>query len=212
VSVGVFAPLALLSIAVFIVGDVELFKIVNQGLISPTLDFACVYLSPILFSFSYVLVVVALYLALNVLSKATAILSIANGVLSYGVGSLIKMLIERPRPEVLAAARVIAEARIIGLWHTSTFSFPSTLTMLAFGLSLPILLQKRRSGVILVALSYFMGFAVIYTGFHFPLDVAAGIFFSLGLTFCTSLLRNPLARYLEARRLLNRRQGKNSIL
>lgn len=171
----------------------------NQRFVSPALDFACVYLSPVLFSVFYILAMVTLFFSTNSLSKATEVLSVANGTLSYGVGSLIKTLVERPRPEALAAARVIPEARIIGLWHTSTFSFPSTTAMLAFGLSFPILLERRRTGMVLIALSYLMGFAVIYTGFHFPLDVAAGTFFSLVLALFTNLFKHRLVESFSLR-------------
>jgi len=192
---GVLTPLLLLLISDFIMGDEKLFELLNKGFVNPALDFACVYMSPVLFSIFYVLTSVALFFSVNETSTATGILSITNGVLSYGIGSLIKLLVQRPRPEL--AARVISEARIIGFWHTTTFSFPSTTTMLAFGLTLPILLEKRRIGAILVALSYFMGFAVIYTGFHFPLDVAAGIVLSSAITFCTNWLKKPLARFIK---------------
>jgi hypothetical protein len=165
---GVLAPSALLLLADVIIGDHELFALINQGIVNTILDFACVYVSPILFSVVCVLTLAALFFSVNGMSKATGILSIANGILSYGAGSLIKILVQMPRPEILVATRVIPEARIIGFWHTSTFSFPSTTTMLAFGLTLPILLEKRRVGAVLAALSYFMGFAVIYTASLLP--------------------------------------------
>jgi membrane-associated phospholipid phosphatase len=124
-------------------------------------------------------------------SKATAVLSVVNGMVSYGLGTLAKQYIMNPRPEATVAARTI------GFWNASTFSLPSTLTMLAFGLTLPILLEKNRVGIILVALSYFIGFSVIYTGFHFPIDVVAGVAFSAAITFCTNLLKKPLNNYIQ---------------
>jgi len=162
---GAIAPAILLFAADVIVGDNELFMLINRNAVNPVLDFACVYLSPVLFSVFYITVLLGLFFSMNGTSTATGILSIVNGVLSYAAGSLIKLLVMKPRPEIAVASRTI------GLWNTGTFSFPSTLTMLAFGLSLPILMDKRRAGIILVALSYFMGFSVIYTGYHFPVDV-----------------------------------------
>jgi len=187
-----------------VIGDFEFFTLINQGLANPILDIACAYASPVLFSGVYIPTLVALLFSMNRTSRATAILSIANGTLSYVVGSLIKPLVQRPRPEILAAARVLSEARVIGFWHTSTFSFPSTTVMLAFGLTLPILLEKRRIGLVLVCLSYLMGFAVIYTGFHFPLDVAAGAFFSWALTLCMDRMRKPIVY------MLSRNKSKDS--
>jgi len=194
---GVLAPAVLLLMADLAIGDFEFFTLINQGLANPILDIACAYVSPVLFSGFYVLTLAALFFSVNVKSRATAILSIANGILSYVGGSLIKPLVQRPRPELLAAARVLSEARIVGFWHTSAFSFPSTTVMLALGLTLPILLEKRRIGLVLVGLSYLMGFAVIYTGFHFPLDVAAGAFFSWAPTLCIDRVKKPLIHALS---------------
>jgi len=200
---SVLAPSVLLLITDLVIGDYRLFKLINQDITNPVLDFACTYVSPALFSVFYVLTLVALFFSLNSMSKATGIVSITNGALSYAIGSLIKLLVQRPRPELLATARVISEARIIGFWHTSDFSFPSTTMMLAFGLTLPVLLEKRRIGTILAAFSYFIGFAVVYTGFHFPLDVAAGALFSSFITFWINLMKQPVANFLARRRLVN---------
>jgi len=200
---GVLAPSVLLLITDFAIGDYGLFKLINQDIANPVLDFACTYVSPVLFSVFYVLTLVALFFSLNSMSKATGIVSIANGALSYTIGSLIKLLVQRPRPELLAAARVISEARVIGFWHTTAFSFPSTTMMLAFGLSLPVLLEKRRVGTILAVFSYFIGFAVVYTGFHFPLDVAAGAFFSAFITFLTDSIKQPVTSFLDRRKRAN---------
>jgi len=92
--------------------------------------------------------------------------------------SMAKLVVGRPRPYI-----VVPSARVIGPWSASSFSFPSTTTMLVFGLTIPLLLisQKRSYGIVLLVLSYFVGFSVIYTGFHFPADVAAGALLSLGL-------------------------------
>ena len=188
-------PMGLLLIADIAIGDLYLFVLINRGMVHPVLDFACVYLAPVLFAVFYVLTSTGLYLSAESASTVTGILSATNGALSYAIGSLIKQLVMRPRPEV--AARVMNEARIVGFWHTSTFSFPSTTTMLAFGLAFPILLQKQRAGTILVALSYLVGFAVIYTGFHFPLDVAAGAFLALPGTLGTNLLEGPLVNFIS---------------
>jgi membrane-associated phospholipid phosphatase len=191
---GVFAPLVVMLLADLVIGDSQLFLLINHDAADPVLDFACVYISPVLFSVFYVTTLVALYLSVDSLSTATGTLSIVNGVLSYGLGTLAKQLIMNPRPEATVTARTI------GFWNASTFSLPSTLTMLAFGLALPILLEKHRAGIILVALSYFIGFSVIYTGFHFPIDVVAGVAFSAAVTFCTNLLKKPLNNYIQRHR------------
>ena len=189
-----FAPWAFLFLAAIAIGDYELFTLINRGMSNPFLDFACSYVSLVLFAGSYLLSLLVLYSSKDRSSKAAGIVSFITGPLAYGVGSLIKILVRRPRP---LAAEVLSTLRVIGLWEMSGFSFPSTTTMLAFGFALPILLEKPRGGALLVALSYFMGFSVIYMGFHFPLDVAAGAIFSLDIALCTNMMKKPIAGFLE---------------
>jgi membrane-associated phospholipid phosphatase len=191
VILGVFVPLGVMVLADLVIGDSQLFLLINHDAADPVLDFACIYVSPVLFSVFYVTTFVALYLFGDSMSATTGILSVVNGVLSYVLGTIAKQFIMNPRPEDTVGARTI------GFWNASTFSLPSTLTMLAFGLALPILLEKHRAGIILVALSYFIGFSVIYTGFHFPIDVIAGVAFSAAVTFCTNLLKKPLNNYIQ---------------
>jgi len=99
--------------------------------------------------------------------------SLISGPLFYIIGNILKFLFSQPRPyEIL-------DARIIGPFHTSALSFPSTTTMLAFGFALPIFLKNKRIGFPLLVLAFLVGLSVIYSGFHFPKDVLAGAFFSL---------------------------------
>ncbi len=191
---GSLVPTILLLIVDLIVGDEKLFTIINQGIINPVMDFACTYLSPILFCIFYILTLTSLLFSKKEMLRLVAVLSIANGALSYFIGSIIKNIVQRPRPEILAASRVLFEARVIGFWHTSTFSLPSTTTALALGLALPILFEKRLAGAVLVMLSYFMGFSVIYTGFHFPLDVVSGALLSFALTLFANWVKNYLIK------------------
>jgi len=69
--------------------------------------------------------------------------------------------------------------------------------MLAFGFSLSILIlcEKRLYGVVLTVLAYFIGFSVIYAGFHFPADVAAGILLSLVVVVFTCAGYGRLVRF-----------------
>ena len=189
-----FVPLFFLLLADLAVGDYELFTFINHEIVNPFLDFICAYASPVIFAVFYILTLASLHFSKDSASKASGLVSLINGPLCYGIGSVIKDLVGRPRPFEVEA---LSTVRVIGLWHTSSFSFPSTTTMLVFGFSLPILLEKRRGGVPLVAISYLIGFSVIYTGFHFPLDVAAGTLFSLAITLCTNKMKNPLVNIFK---------------
>jgi len=170
---SILAPLILLLLADLLVGDYRLFTSINIELSNFILDFTCIYLTPTLFTTFYFLALAVLYTSKNEDDKFYGAISLVNGSVSYGVGSAIKVLVARPRP-----FQILDGVRIIGVWHTSTYSFPSTTTMLVFGLTLPILFRKSKYGFILAALSYLVGFSVIYTGYHFPSDVIAGILLS----------------------------------
>jgi len=192
--VVILLPSVFLVFAALTVGDYELFRLINLGISNSVLDVACVYAFPVLFSVFYFLALTRLYISHENTSIATGLVSLMTGLLSYSVGSLMKLLSRRPRP-----FDVLLGVRVIGLWKTGSFSFPSTTTMLVFGVTLPILFlfEKRHYGIFLSILSYFIGFSVIYTGFHFPGDVAAGIIISFCIAACTSRMKRPITNFLE---------------
>ncbi len=179
-----------------IIGDYDLFVLINLEVNNFVLDIACVYVTPILFFMFYLFTLVTLYVTHKSSHLAYGVISLATGLVSYSIGSLIKLLVQRPRP-----FNVLHSVRVIGPWETGSFSFPSTTTMLAFGLALPILFlyEKRHFGTILSILSYFIGFSVIYAGFHFPGDVAAGIIFSFCIATCTSKTKGTITDFLGRR-------------
>jgi undecaprenyl-diphosphatase len=192
--VVILVPSVFLVFTTLTVGDYELFGLINLGISNSVLDVACVYASSVLFSIFYFLTLARLYVSHENTSIATGLISFMTGLLSYSLGSLMKLLIRRPRP-----FDVLLGVRVIGLWETGSFSFPSTTTMLVFGLTLPILFlyEKRHYGIFLSLFSYFIGFSVIYTGFHFPADVAAGIIISFCIAACTSRMKGSITNFLE---------------
>jgi undecaprenyl-diphosphatase len=177
-TILVIVPSVSIILTAFAIGDCRLFIFMNQAISNPLLDILCAYGSPVAFVAFYLFSMTKLCSFGGNLTIAGGGISGVTGLVAYGIGSLAKALVGRLRPYI-----VVPSARVIGPWSTSSFSFPSTATMLVFGLTIPLLFisQKRSYGVILLVLSYFVGFSVIYTGFHFPTDVAAGALLSLGL-------------------------------
>lgn len=165
-----FLILFFLTIFDFIFGDRKLFLLINGDLANPVLDFIVLkILIPVFF-----LLPGAPFLMLffNKYRKL-GFVSLVSGPLFYVLGSkILKVIFAHPRPSE------IINARIVGPWHASPFSFPSTTTMLAFGFALPIFLRNRKLGIPLLILASLVGLSVIYTGWHFPGDVLAGIFFA----------------------------------
>lgn len=78
--------------------------------------------------------------------------------------------------------------------HAPDASFPSDHTTLMFAIPLMLLTFRdlRRAGAVLFVLSFISGFARIYSGLHFPMDIAGSLFVAL---FSTGLLL-LLKRYL----------------
>jgi len=65
---------------------------------------------------------------------------------------------------------------------------------LAFGLALPFLLEKSKFRYPFLILAFLVGFTVIYTGFHFPQDVIAGIFFAILIVFLLKKIYEVIRR------------------
>jgi undecaprenyl-diphosphatase len=161
----------------------EIFFIINQRIANPVLDFVVLYIFIPLFS---LLVLVPAYFLLKN-KKFLALFALFSGFFLYWLGhSILKPIFNVPRPFVLFEG-----TRTLGPWHESPYSFPSTTTMLAFGLALPIFLHQKKIGIFLLILAFLVGFSVIYCGFHTPLDVLAGILFSFLFVFILEkILRN----------------------
>ncbi len=154
----------------------KIFIFLNQKIANPILDTVVLFVFIPLFS---LLVLVPLWLLFFKKEKFLGLYSLFSGFFLYWFGhSILKPLFHVPRPFTL-----IEGVRIIGPWHPSPYSFPSTTTMLAFGLALPIFLRNKKIGKWLLVLAFLVGFSVIYTGFHTPLDVFGGIFFSFVFIF-----------------------------
>jgi len=152
----------------------EIFLFINQGIANPTLDFIVL---KILIPLFLLLGIIPFLMLFFKKYRNLGIFSLFSGFLCYASGNLIKFLFRFPRPyDVLPA-------RMIGPWHVGEFSFPSSTTMLAFGLALPFLLEKSKFRYFFLILAFLVGFTVIYTGFHFPRDAIAGIFFATLIVF-----------------------------
>lgn len=157
-----------LSLTDFLIGDSEFFLSVNQGFSSPVLDFAFLYILVPLFLLLGIIPALMLFFKNH---RSNGALALLGGFLCYWIGSLIKF---SPRPN-----ETLSGVNLVGDWAVGSFSFPSTTTMLAFGLAFPIFLTKSKFGLLFLILAFLVGFFAVYSGYHFPEDVIAGATFSL---------------------------------
>ena len=181
-----FVGIVFLSLIVLFVGNKQLFLFINQGIASPVLDFIILNLLIPLFILLGIIPFLMLFFKRY---RILGAFSLFSGPFCYAVGNIIKLIFKMPRPFDILSARVI------GPWHVSEFSFPSTTTMLAFGLALPFLIEKKSKwSLFFLTLAFLVGFSVIYTGFHFPGDVLAGMLLSLLLVFLINKIKNKIIK------------------
>jgi undecaprenyl-diphosphatase len=80
--------------------------------------------------------------------------------------------------------------------HAANQSFPSDHATAAFAVALAVLVFTRfkKIGWVLVAIAAIVGFARIYTGVHYPLDVIGGLATALAGTGITLLIAKFMTR------------------
>ena len=167
----IFLIIVFLFLVDFLVGDTRVFLLINKNLSHSALDFAFLHIFVPLF---LLIGIIPLIMLLFKNYRLLGGFALFTGFLCYFIGEIIKF---SPRP-----AQVLTDVNLAGNWAVGSFSFPSTTTMLAFGLALPIFLIKPKLGFPLLILAFLVGFFVIYSGYHFPQDAIAGAALSLIIT------------------------------
>ncbi len=168
IFIGLFVGLIIFLI---MISNEALFLFINHGLANQYLDFIVLYIFIPLFVLMGVIPGILFVFKKDI----SGLFTLFSGGFCYIVGNLIKLIFKMPRPYAM-----LPDVRIIGPWHMSQYSFPSTTTMLAFGLALAFFIEKRdKLSYFFLALAFLVGFTVIYTGFHFPKDVVFGASLSL---------------------------------
>lgn len=158
--------------------NLKLFNFLNPKISHPVLNFLIFFLLIPLFS---LLLIFPVIFTLKKKERRLGLFSLIFGWTMYFIGKyFLKPCFKIPRPYLL-----FPSVQIIGPWRPRSFSFPSTTTMLALGLALPIFLEKRTLGIFLLSLAFLVGFSVIYTGYHTPLDVLFAIFFDFLFFYLT---------------------------
>ncbi|XOB42428.1 MAG: phosphatase PAP2 family protein [Candidatus Nealsonbacteria bacterium] len=160
-----------LMIFLIITNNEVLFLFINQNLASPVLDFIVLYIFIPLFLLMGIIPGILFVFKKDI----SGFFTLFSGGFCYIIGNLIKLIFKMPRPYM-----ILPDVRIVGPWHMSQYSFPSTTTMLAFGLALAFFIEKKdKLSWFFLVLAFLVGFTVIYTGFHFPKDVVFGAFLSM---------------------------------
>jgi len=151
--------------------DTSLFLAVN-GLAghSPALDLLMLFFAEALVYFVPA-VIFALWHGRNDMWKKITWGSLA----SFGVSSLLSALLGLPRPGALGVGRQLVSHKLNG-------SFPSDHTALMFGAAFSARKNKKLF-VLLLIFATLTGFARIFVGVHFPLDIIGGAVLGAAVPF-----------------------------
>ena len=95
----------------------------------------------------------------------------------------------RPRPFV--------DHEVTRLFYAPTdSSFPSNPAAAAFAIAFAVWAVNRRLGSLLIAAAALYGFARVYAGVHYPLDIVSGALIAIVVTFLTFKIRDLLGPIL----------------
>jgi len=95
------------------------------------------------------------------------------------ITELIRLVWYRPRPFISHQVNLLVE-------HSASGSFPSGHSVFLFTLAMAIFFFNKKIGIIFFALSFLVGLARVFIGFHYPLDIFGGFIigvFSAWLVF-----------------------------
>lgn len=114
--------------------------------------------------------------------------------LGLGINFFITLFYFHPRPFMIPTGLLL-------IAHLPETSFPSDHATLMFAISLMFLTfrELRGTGVIFFVLSFISGLARVYSGLHFPFDIAGSLFvalFSMGLLLTLKRYLIPVNRIL----------------
>jgi undecaprenyl-diphosphatase len=95
----------------------------------------------------------------------------------------------RPRPFV--------DHEVTRLFYAPTdSSFPSNPAAAAFAIAVAVWAVNRRLGSLLLTAASLYGFARVYAGVHYPLDIVSGALIAIVVTFLTFKIRDLLGPIL----------------
>jgi undecaprenyl-diphosphatase len=115
-----------------------------------------------------------------------ALYAFYSALFALTINLLITFFYFHPRPFMVGLGRAL-------LKHSPETSFPSDHTTLAFSIALYFLLEKEwRTGLFLFLFALFTGFARVYVGVHFPLDIIGSLVVSLVASISIILLKDYL--------------------
>jgi undecaprenyl-diphosphatase len=175
--------------------NLALFNIINDMAgKNPVLDTMMIFVA------KYVIYIFAAYLAYTWLAKnkhrQEALFAGYASLLGLGLNFIITLFYFHPRPFMIPTGTLL-------IAHAAESSFPSDHATVMFSVSLMLLafINLRRSGAILFIFAFISGLARVYSGLHFPMDIAGSVFvalFSIGILLALKNYLIPINRIFIA--------------
>lgn len=133
-----------------------------------------------------------------------ALLALAAALLALLLNQLVSHAWPRHRP-------FDAHPHLVRLLipHSRDRSFPSDHASASFAIAFVLFARHRRLGIGLMAAAALMGFARVFVGVHYPLDIAGGIAIGFGAAALLLRYRRPIT---DARLLLDRAMARLGLL
>jgi len=152
--------------------DESLFRLINDGLASPTMDWIMIAVTtPDTWLAPGVLLIAALF----TVERKKGVVAVLAAILAVGVGDslahqVIKPMVGRARP--CAALENVHMPKVVGC--TNSFSFPSNhaVNTFAFAAAMGVIYPKMLFALAPIAL--LVALSRVALGVHYPADVAVG--------------------------------------
>lgn len=149
--------------------NLTLFQIINDMAgKNPALD------TMMIFAAKYLICIFCIYLAYTWFAKneyrQEVLFSGYAALLGLGTNIIITLFYFHPRPFMIPTGTLL-------IAHAAESSFPSDHATIMFSVSLMLLTFRdlRRSGAVFFILAFISGLARVYSGLHFPMDMAGSL-------------------------------------
>ena len=118
------------------------------------------------------------------------VLGICVGLSDFISSTIIKNLVERPRPSQVPELEGVLH--IVNGYRGGRFGFVSSHAANSFGLAMSFCLitgrKERPTGILLFVWAVFNAYSRIYLGVHYPGDILGGLMVGMAVAVCANLV------------------------
>lgn len=126
------------------------------------------------------------------IKKEMAVFGFLAFLMTFVISRIAAHLYFDPRPFVIGQYSPLIP-------HTPDNGFPSDHTLLASAIAAVVFPYRRKLGLVLLALAFFIGAARVYAGVHHPVDIIGSIVIASAATaliyFASATLRRSLDKH-----------------